>query len=96
MSEKSIISRETITFTASAVELEIPPGTNKIWILNLSDDALLTVEVNEQTATPEDDAEFYQMTNAISLLQFPFYAEMTKLYLSSPAASTAQVEFRRR
>lgn len=97
MSAQSLISREVITFTSLAEELTIPAGTNQIWIRKLSSDVSLTVEVNEQTATPEADAELYQMTvDESSLIDIPFYSEMTTLFLTSPENSTCIVEFRSR
>ncbi|MBI9092803.1 MAG: hypothetical protein JEZ12_26605 [Desulfobacterium sp.] len=97
MSAKSLIDRKPITFTSTPEELVIPVGTNKIRIHKLSDDASITVEINEQTGTPEDDAELYQLDNTVyTAFQFPYYEEMERIFISSPAGSTCEVEFRSR
>jgi hypothetical protein len=97
MSAKAIISRHDITFTSSATEVVIPAGTNKIVIHKLSDGAALTVEVNEQTGTPEADAEIYQLTNDdYSAYWLPYYEGMERLFLSSLAGATCELEFRSR
>ncbi|MBI9092194.1 MAG: hypothetical protein JEZ12_23525 [Desulfobacterium sp.] len=97
MSAKSLIDRHPITFTSSATELVIPDGTNLIRIHKLSDGAALTVEVNEQTGTPAVDAEIYQLTKEdYSAFLLPYYEEMERLFLSSSAGATCELEFRRR
>ena len=97
MSTTSIISREVVTFGADAEEITIPSGTNQIWFRKLSADAILTVEINEESATPAVDAEFYQLTSEEAVLaSLPFYDGMVTLFLTSPAGSTCQVEFRQR
>lgn len=97
MSATSIISREVITFSSSVETLNIPAGTNEIWFRKLSDDAVLTVMVNGESADPAADAELYQVTNEEAVMvRIPFYTEMESLVLTSPAGSSCHVEFRRR